>query len=293
MTSLTIHHLTLRELPLRLLEWTADAVRAPAGPVVLIHGFADTAATWGPVASELAAAGHRVLAPDLRGFGDTGRVGAGGYYHFADYIADLDALVRTLDLPPFALVGHSMGGTVSTLFAGSRPGSVRRLALLEGLGPPDSDLAHAPSRFTRWLDDLAVDNGRGRQRFFAAAEALDRLALQHPGVPRAVLAEQLPHLVRDAGPGQLRWHLDPLHRTTSPMPFQAAMFRSFAAAIRAPVLLVDGGPEGFHPPDEDARRAAFADVRTVTLPSAGHMMHWTQPTALAAHLRDFFAPGAP
>ncbi|RYE88419.1 MAG: alpha/beta hydrolase, partial [Myxococcales bacterium] len=175
MTSPTSHHLTLRGLPLRVLDWAPLPGVDPARwPVLLLHGFADTAPSWAPVAHALQVAGHRVIAPDQRGFGDSGRAGAGGYYHFPDYVADVDALVRALDLPTLALVGHSMGGTVATLFAGSRPGQVGRLALLEGLGPPDSEPAHAPARFTRWLDDLAREGGRGRERSFDADSALSR-----------------------------------------------------------------------------------------------------------------------
>lgn len=293
MTPPTSHHLSLRGLPLRVLEWAPSSAPDPARwPVLLLHGFADTATSWAPVAGALGQAGHRVLAPDLRGFGDSGRAGPGGYYHFPDYIADVDALVRALVPGPLAVVGHSMGGTVATLFAGSRPALVRRLALLEGLGPPDSEPSLAPARFTRWLDDLAHGDGRARERSFAADSALSRLGLQHPQVPRDVLAAQLPHLVREAGPGQSRWHLDPLHRTTSPVPFQAAIYRAFAGAVRCPVLVIDGGPEGFHPPDEAERVAAFADVCTATLPGAGHMMHWTRPEQLTTHLLAFLAPGS-
>ena len=73
-------------------EWGAPQPGKPT--VVLVHGFLDSSATWIAVAREgLAEAGLHLVAPDMRGHGDSERVGAGGYYHFADYLADLDGLI--------------------------------------------------------------------------------------------------------------------------------------------------------------------------------------------------------
>src|SRR5690606_17454861 len=93
----------------------------------------------------------RVIAPDQRGHGLSEHVGRGGFYHFWDYVSDLDALVGSLERP-VDLVGHSMGGTVACLYASLRPEAVRRLVLVEGLGPPDAsgELLRRPRRF---LDD--------------------------------------------------------------------------------------------------------------------------------------------
>src|SRR5436190_808867 len=84
-----------------------------AETVLLLHGFLDAAGTWDLVAAPLARAGFNVIAPDLRGFGESGRVPEGGYYHFPDYIADVEDLVRALGLTSLSIVGHSMGGGVA------------------------------------------------------------------------------------------------------------------------------------------------------------------------------------
>lgn len=259
---------------------------------VLIHGYMDAAGTWDLVAPELARAGLRVVAPDMRGFGDGPRAPAGGYYHFADYVADLDALLGELSppnaRPPLFLVGHSMGGTITTLYTGANPERPAKIALLEGLGPPDMAPDVAPVRMARWLEQLRSLRVRGPGRgTFPRSEALRRLAMNHPGVDPAVLATRLTHLVVDAGPDAVAWRFDPLHKTTSPMPFSAAAFAAFARNVRCPVLFVSGGPAGFHPPDEAERLANFADLQRETLEDAGHMMHWTRPERLARLLIAF------
>jgi pimeloyl-ACP methyl ester carboxylesterase len=296
-------HRTLRvranDLEHRVLEWMPDPFLGSGGApdaalavrtVVLVHGFLDAGGTWDLVAPALAEKGLRVLAPDMRGFGDGARAPKGSYYHFVDYVFDLADLVDVLSPgEPIALVGHSMGGTIATLYAGTFPERVARLAVVEGVGPPDNPYEVGPIRMRGWIDQVRRARARGEGRAgFSEDEALRRMAANHPNVPKEVLAHRLPHLVADAGEGRMAWHFDPLHRTTAPMPFFAKLFIEFAKNVSCPVLFVSGGPLGFHPPDEGERLAAFKSLRRAELPHAGHMVHWTEPAALAPLLLEHF-----
>jgi pimeloyl-ACP methyl ester carboxylesterase len=289
--SLTV---TANALEHHVLEWASDPTalgRKPLGTVFLVHGYMDAAGTWAAVAPALAAAGLRVLAPDMRGFGDGARTPRGSYYHFADYVFDLADLADALvPREPFALVGHSMGGTVATLFAGAFPERVRRLVSMEGLGPPDNPWEVGPTRMRRWIDDVRRARARGEDRpTFTRDEALKRLAANHPNVPDDVLARVLEHLVAEIAPGRFAWRNDPLHRTTSPMPFYAANLLEFAKRVSCPMLFVGGGDAGYHPPDEAARVAAFPQHERIEIDGAGHMMHWTRPDEVARVLVSFLA----
>jgi pimeloyl-ACP methyl ester carboxylesterase len=266
-------------LELSVVEWAPDA---PHATCLLLHGFMDAGGSFDLVAPTLADAGLRVLAPDLRGFGESDRVSGGGYYHFPDYVADVDALLSGVTGDLF-VVGHSMGGTIATLFAGARPERVQKLAVLEGVGPLDSPDDTAPLRLHKWLEQLASPP---RAQPMTEEDALRRLVAAHPRIDREVLATRLVHLARPEGDG-LVWRFDPLHRTTSPMPFFAKVYSAFAARVACPVLYVTGGPLGWRVPDEDARVAAFADAKRVDIDGAGHMMHWTAPGPLAMHLETF------
>ena len=265
----------------------------PAGArtVVLVHGYMDAAGTWDRVAPALAELGLRVIAPDMRGFGEGARAPRGSYYHFADYVFDLaDLALAVSPAEPIALVGHSMGGTITTLFAGAYPERVSRLAILEGLGPPDNPFEIGPVRMRNWIDQVRrvrEREGEGRAPTFTLEEARRRLAANHPNVAPEVLAHRLPHLVRDAGGDRFAWRFDPLHKTTSPVPFFARLFVAFARKVTCPVLFVSGGPAGFHPPDEDERLAAFASLERSEIEDAGHMMHWTRPDEVGRLLAAF------
>jgi pimeloyl-ACP methyl ester carboxylesterase len=243
----------------------------------------DAAGTWDRVAPALAEAGHRVLAPDMRGFGTGARAPAGSYYHFPDYVADLAALIDVLvpSKAPVKLIGHSMGGTVVTYLAGAWPARISRLVSIEGLGPPDNGFELGPVRTEKWLDDLrSVRPSVPIKR----EDARRRLGVAHPLVPADILDTRFPHLVRDVGEGMVEWNYDPLHRTTAPVPFFAQLFREFAKRVTCPVMFVSGGERGFHPPDEAERLAAFANVRSETIADAGHMVHWTKPAELTSLL---------
>lgn len=256
--------------------------------VLLLHGFMDAGGTWDLVARHLVPCGLHLVAPDQRGFGRSDRVGAGGYYHFADYVADVDRLARDLlsEGQRLSVVGHSMGGTVASLFAGARPERVHRLVLMEGVGPPAMTPEVGVDRMRSWLDQ-AMRPESDRTRLESEEDALARLQFHHRKVPAEVLRSRIPHLSRtDAG--GLSWCYDPQHRRTSPARFDVETFRAFAEQVACPVRFISGGPSGFHPADEAQRLKAFPNlVDQVEIADAGHMMHWTRPEACATAIGAF------
>lgn len=270
-------------LTYHVLEW-GDAA---APPVVLVHGFLDLAWGWEPVAIRLAAR-FRVIAPDLRGHGDSDRVGPGGYYHFFDYTADLDDLVARLGAP-VALVGHSMGGSVAGYYAGARPERVRRLALLEGQGPPEQSDA-LPQRTARWFDAWRAARAGTPKVMASIDEAAARLC-KHDPLLAPERARELAGHGTHAVAGGVTWKHDPLHATVGPYPYRVDVAASFWKRVTCPVLVVDGAESRLRLPDAELarRRGFFSDVRHHVLPGAGHMMQRHQPDALAALLLDFLS----
>lgn len=256
--------------------------------LLLLHGFLDAGRTWDLVAEPLASAGYEVIAPDLRGFGDSARVPSGGYYHFADYVADVDDVVHQLAPDWLGVVGHSMGGGVASLWAGTRPERPRRLAILEGLGPAADPPELSVLRMRAWLRDLAKIE-RAPRALESMEQAIDKLAATHPRVDRALLATRAEILVRKRDDGRIEWAYDPLHRSTSPTPFQVDVFNTFLQHVECETLFVDGGPLGWHPPDEEARLSRISKLERFAIPEAGHMMHWTAPEALAEALLAFLS----
>src|SRR5918992_2515174 len=103
-------------------------------PVVLIHGWPLSGASWEKQTAALLAAGHRVITYDRRGFGRSSRAGVG--YNYDTFAADLDKLLKKLDLKRVALVGFSMGTGEVTRYLGKYGSSgVRKAVLIRTLGP--------------------------------------------------------------------------------------------------------------------------------------------------------------
>lgn len=261
-----------RGLSLQVVEWPGEGP-----PVLILHGFLEQGAAWEGVARRL---GRRVVAPDHRGHGRSDPVGAGGFYHFWDYVGDVDALVRHLG-QPIDLVGHSMGGTVAALFAGACPQAVRRLVLVEGLGPPDAT-ADAVQRAREFL--AARREAPAHPPMADRAEAVRRLRKFNPALDGPEAERLAERITRPEGEG-VTWTWDPLHRARAPVPFQAALFRRFLEQVTAPTLLVDGGASPFVLPDREERAAALPRARREVIAGAGHLVHHDAPEALARVIR--------
>lgn len=260
-----------RGLLLRVCEWEGDGP-----PIVVMHGFLEQGAAWHEVAQHLT---RRMVAPDQRGHGRSGHVGTGGFYHFWDYIGDLDALVDHLG-GSVDLVGHSMGGTVACYFAGTRPECVRRLVLVEGLGPPDMTTT-VVDRARRFLDDLK--RGPTHRPLASVDDAVRRIHAYNPALPHDVAVRLAARNTRLQDDGTLTWTWDALHRARNPVPFQIDMFRHFLGNIRMPVTIVRGGRSTFVLSDEDERIAALGtdEVAIHVVEEAGHLVHHDAPQKLA------------
>src|ERR1700712_3929688 len=104
-----------------------------APPLILLHGGRDHCRNWDWVASQLRDDWH-VIAPDLRGHGDSDWP-SDGQYPMANYVYDLAQLIHQQKLAPVTLIAHSLGGNISLRYAGVYPETGRRLVAIEGLGP--------------------------------------------------------------------------------------------------------------------------------------------------------------
>ncbi len=276
-------------LTLRYLEWGE-----PVGePIVLVHGFLDQAHSWRPFVSSLQGKSREplwIVAPDCRGHGDSGWVGAGGYYHFPDYVFDLDCVIKDLGVSSVKLIGHSMGGSISFLYSGTFPERVTKLVLIEGVGPPGLDFAEAPGRMQKWVEELH-ERGRKHFRQYSSVEAGARQLQQSNSRLSDQLALDLARAgMKQTANGKWVWKFDPLHRTTAPQPFYTQQALQFFRRIECPVLTVEGHESHqTKRTDKQERFEAISNRRHVVIEDAGHMVHQDNPEALSVAVAEFLA----
>jgi pimeloyl-ACP methyl ester carboxylesterase len=274
-------------LSLHYLEWGEPG----SEPLVLVHGFLDQAHSWQPFVTALQNRINRplwIVAPDCRGHGDSGWVGAGGYYHFSDYVFDLDCVIQSLGVKTINLIGHSMGGTISFLYTGAFPERVVRLVLIEGIGPPGMEFSDGPPRMEKWITEVR-QRGRKHFREYSSVEAGARQLQQtNPRLNSEVALHLARSGMKQSPRGKWVWKFDPLHRTTAPQPFYSAQAIEFLCRIACPVLIIDGAESHqMQRRNKQPRLEQIKDRKQVVIENAGHMVHQDNPQALAQVIADF------
>src|SRR5262245_2713366 len=266
-------------------------VEAGEGPlVVLLHGFPEFWFGWRLQIAPLAAAGFRVVAPDMRGYNLSSKpLGVAAYA--ADKLADdVHGLIRERGAESALLVGHDWGGTAAWSTAMNHPEVVDRLAIL--------DAAH-PLTLQKGLRNP----GQLRKSWYFFFFAL-------PGVPeRRVRAKRwqfFRHFLSDADPAYTPVEMDRYVEAWSQPGSATAMINYYRASVRqspkkaeaairpisAPTLLIWGERDRFLGPG--VREPDRADVpgldRVERLPDASHWVHHDAHKRVTQLLIDFFAP---
>jgi pimeloyl-ACP methyl ester carboxylesterase len=144
----------------------------------------------------------------------------------------------------------------------------------------------APVRYQAWIADLERARQRVRRRF-ALEQGAARLRERFPRFSPAVAQHMAEHGSRAVDGGRI-WKFDPLHQTTSPVPFSRARALPVWQRITAPVLFVQGAESPLRlAPDDQAERLATLRARRATVPSSGHHPHLEYPEAFTHIVLEF------
>jgi pimeloyl-ACP methyl ester carboxylesterase len=287
-------------LPVRGL-WLNALERGSGETSLLLHGWLDHAHSFDRLAPLLPG---RTVALDFRGHGDSDWAPAAAFYHFVEYIADLDAVLEQTGAT--RIVGHSMGASVALLYAAARPGRLRHVTLLDS-APLVISAGEVPLRLSAWLDDLKKP--RQRRPVESVEDAARRLMRFQNGLPAEAAQILAAHGVSPEGEagiwrGQsdreapapesaapaaaqsarpaLAWKWDPWLRAHSPLPFTEEALQALLAEVATPVLLVRA-QNGMTPDEAElrARLAKVASLRIETIPGTGHHLHLEAPEEIA------------
>lgn len=251
----------------------ADWGNGDAPHMLLVHGVQDHCHSWDWFVDGFAERYH-VLAPDLRGHGDSEWV-RGSSYHHLDYVYDLDQLVRQRNLAPTVVVSHSMGGTLASLYAGVYPECVSALVIIEGVGmwPEWSGAGEPHERIDQWIQGTRAMAARLPRRYGSLEEAYRRMqdANTHLTPERARhLTQHGSHRNED---GSYSWKFDTYTYAWPAYRIPTADLVALWRRITCPVLIINGA-EGYpHRIGQDDTLAHFGDARMITVDGAGHWVH--------------------
>jgi pimeloyl-ACP methyl ester carboxylesterase len=264
--------------------------------LVMVHGWMDVSASFQFMVDAMQQ-GRHIIAPDWRGYGLTTAAPTDNYW-YPDYLADLDALLDHYSPDaPVDLLGHSMGGHVVMMYAGVRPGRIRRLINMEGFGMPCTDPAQTPARYARWMDELKA-HARGdtaMKPYDSLQGVARRLMKTNPRLSADKAGWLARHWSAQGKDGQWRILGDAAHKIINAQLFRVEEILALYRHIRAPLLNIeaesnemDNWYQGRYTQAEyHERLKAVPDCRTLTVPDAAHMMHHDQPEFLAQEIEMF------
>lgn len=244
----------------------AGSPEAPA--ILLIHGLGWSSHLWDRQAAWLADAGWRVVAPDLRGMGDSDKPAAP--YSIDQFTADMVALLHALDIAAATVVGFSLGGTIAMALAARYPALVNGLVVVCASASSSTDAAAA-------TEAMLARAARTGPQAFAAEQATAIFsrswALSHPDmvsdfIDRRAAMDQ----AALAGAFRAAYGVD---------------LRDAIASIRVPARVIVSDEDAFVSVDtgRDIARRLRGDF--VLVADAGHMVSVEQPDAFDATLRQF------
>jgi pimeloyl-ACP methyl ester carboxylesterase len=263
--------LLINGLRLRYLEWGA----ADAPPILLLHGFSSTAAAWRGVGEALAADYH-VVALDQRGHGESDWDPRGAYT-IPDFVEDARTLSQQLSLAPFVLIGHSMGGSIAYTYTSRYPADVSRLVIEDAAPRPANDPRppmqpmRAPSFASRADVAASVREALPLMREDSVQERVD-----------------VYYVERSDGTWGFRADVEGVRKALSSQPGYETLW-GHVKNIQCPTLVLRAGqePPGISPETIDLLTAANSRIEVVTVPEAGHNIHFAHFDAFMGLLTQF------
>jgi pimeloyl-ACP methyl ester carboxylesterase len=247
-----------------------------AGPwLVCIHGLTANAHSFDALAPRLTSK-YRVISVDVRGRGDS-QWGPPAEYLAQNYVSDLAAMLDQLGAARVSLIGTSMGGIISIIYAGGYTDRVERL-VLNDIGPEI-----APAGANR----IAAYVGEAPDRFKDLAEVAAYFRVIYPATARLGeddLIEMVKWSVKPAPGSGLTWKMDPAVRRPMRSGTQQRLDLWFPySRILCPVLIVRGAESDILVRETVKRmRAVMKDVGAVEVPGVGHAPTLVEPAAFAA-----------
>jgi len=266
------HNYFSQRLRLHYVDWGNEG----KPPMLMIHGGRDHCRNWDWTAEALRDRYH-IIAPDLRGHGDSQWM-VGSSYEINDYVYDIAQLIHQKGLAPLTIVAHSMGGAIALRYTGLYPENVKKLVVIEGLGPSPKMLADRKKvsdeqRIRNWIDEVRRLSSRQPRRYDSIEEAYKRMQGENPHLSPERARHLTVHGVNQNEDGTYSWKFDNYVRAFPPGGFDQELTTELWSRITGPTLLMRGTESGASDPVEDGRARHFKNAKVVNVEGAGH---WVQ-----------------
>jgi pimeloyl-ACP methyl ester carboxylesterase len=258
---------------------------------VFVHGVRDQGRSWDQLIAALLGRGlpiKHAVALDLRGHGESGWPSTTRGYQHEDFLSDLAGLLKHLEKESITLIGHSLGGSMCLLYAGAFPEKVKRMVLLESLGPfarSDDEVPNIVAERLKGRDYVEIPYPHDSLE--SAAKSLQKT---YPLIPDAAALHMARYGTSFKGE-RYRWKHDPIlrYRTTTAM--SEGQIEAFIRRLKCPILFVYGTESDFMKSVRGHRAQLFPNARIVPVQGAGHHIPHEKPQELAEIVVPFLMNG--
>ena len=260
-------------------------------PMLLIHGGRDHCRNWDWVAEHFAKDYH-IIAPDLRGHGDSQWEASGNYTQIS-YVYDIAQLLQQKNMSNVIVIGHSLGGAIALMYTALFPERVKKLVAIEGMGPSPSLATKQAEisindRVRSWVDDMRKLSGRLPRRYDTLDDAFKRMRDENPHLSEEQARHLTMHGANQNEDGTYSWKFDNYVRVFSMSGLPHEEVKKMYGEISCPTLLMRGEESWASDPVADGRTQCFnCPIEYQSFAGAGHWVHHDQLDGFVDTVSEF------
>ena len=260
-----------------------------AVPLLAFHGWLDNAASFIPLMSELPELDWRAF--DLAGHGRSDSRPGGNMRHLLSYVQDAWEVMQQMPTTSVDLIGHSLGTGIAAMIAATWPERVRKLILIDGMGPFSIEPQQLVTNYRMSFKSLKdYNNGKiPRPRSFNSLdEATDYLLKRRKWPIQRAAAQLLTERHLQQTPEGLTFRYDPQLKLASALPFSHQQVNHIYAQIQAPTLLLrfSEGPMRLDYIPWQERIDALEKLKLVDF-DGGHHLHMEAAELVSRQIAKF------
>ena len=274
------------EFPLANITLHGIGYGDPTKPMILaLHGWLDNAASFEPIAEYLP--DYYIVAIDITGHGLSSHRNNGAHYHLIDFVYDIHELVESQGWQSILLMGHSMGGIISTIYASCFPERVSKLISIESFGPMTKDTQSSPTQ----LRDSILSRLKAQSSETKHPTSIERTVEARAMVGDIKLQSARLLVTRNIREqnGQLLFATDRRLRTLSALRMTEPQAEAFMRNIQCPTLVITGtqGYESMR--NVLQQRLDWVKDLTMVEFAGHHHLHMDNPQPVAEKIVEFLS----
>lgn len=252
--------------------------------IIAVHGWLDNAASFLPLSREMS--DFNWIMVDLIGHGESSHRPAGCHYHFIDWVEDLVDIIDTLNLnEPPVLLGHSMGGMVSTIVAGLYPEKITKLILIDSAGILTQGEGDIAKEMRSAFDSRRILKSKKKRVHKDLESAI--IARQNAGELSFESAKLLTLRNITVVEGGFEWRTDVRLRAKSPLRINDDSAKQIVANIQSPCLILLG-EQGYQMVKDNYKKfSPYYHNHIFSEVPGHHHCHMDEPLPIAEQLVKF------